>query len=203
MFKASVELELGDASAALETAQRIFEEEDRYGANEQSLIIASIAAARLGDDTRAQTLADAYRERTAVKATPGPRRFLQFLEGELARIDGDFETAITHFNEAESMLAPRGEDGIHTLIWYALATAHRQAGNRGEALMWYERIADARAERLFEPILYIRSFYFVGQLRLELGSSGDAEDAFERFLEHWEDGEIDRERIREVESLLD
>ena len=92
---------------------------------------------------------------------------------------------------------------MHIVIWYSLATAHREAGNLGEARHWYERIVWATEERLFEPVRYVRSFYFLGELYAQQGDDGGAEESFERFLEHWEDGEIDRERVRDVERILD
>ena len=138
-----------------------------------------------------------------LRPTPGPGsdRLYQLLQGELALARSDHEQAIASFNEAESMLPPRGAEGVHTVIWYSLATAHREAGDRGEAMRWYERIVGSKEERLFEPVRYVRSFYFLGKLHEQRGD--DAEDSFERFLEHWEDGEIDRDRVREVERILD
>ena len=50
---------------------------------------------------------------------------------------------------------------------------------------------------------YVRSFYHLGKLHFDRGREDDAEDAFEQFLEHWEDGEIDRDRIAETERILD
>ncbi len=140
-----------------------------------------------------------------MRLTPGPcpDRMYQLLEGELALARSDYDQAITSFNEAESMLPPRGAEGVHAVIWYSLATAHREAGNRGEAMRWYERIVRSTDERLFEPVRYVRSFYFLGKLHQYRGDDDDAENSFERFLEHWEDGEIDRDRVREVERILD
>ena len=133
---------------------------------------------------------------------PNPGRLHQLLQGELALARSDYDQAVASLNEAESMLPPRGADGIHIVIWYSLATAHREAGNFGEARRWYERIVWATEERLFEPVRYVRSFYFLGKLDAQRGNDDDAEDSFERFLEHWEDGEIDRDRVREVERIL-
>ena len=101
------------------------------------------------------------------------------------------------------MLPPRGVESLHTVIWYAIANAHREAGNIGEATMWYERIVNSKEERIFEPVRYVRSFYFLGKLREERGYEEDALVAYERFFDLWKDGEMDRERIREVARKLD
>ena len=204
LFKARVLLDVGDNRGARECALTINDEEDeREGSSQQALLVAAIASARLGDDESAHELADAYRVEMRPTPGPGPHRLYQLLQGELALARSDYEQAIASFNEAESMLPPRGAEGAHTVIWYSLATAHRKAGNRGKAMRWYERIVRSTEERLFEPVCYVRSFYFLGKLHEQRGDGDDAEDSFERFLEHWEDGEIDRDRVREVERILD
>jgi tetratricopeptide (TPR) repeat protein len=100
------------------------------------------------------------------------------------------------------MLPPRGAEGSHTVIWYSLATAHRLLGNDGEALSWYQRIVDAREERLFEPLRYVRSYYFLGKLLEKEGESEEARQCFENFLSHFEKGDIDRDLVRDAEAEL-
>ncbi|GMR23877.1 MAG: hypothetical protein BMS9Abin37_2352 [Acidobacteriota bacterium] len=202
LFKARLLLDVGDNRAALKLALTLDEDENEH-ASQQALLVAAIASARLGENDRADELADAYRAGMRPMPGPGPDRLYQLLHGELALARSDYEQAVTNFNEAESMLPPRGTEGVHTVIWYALATAHREAGDRGEAMRWYERIVRSTEERLFEPVRYVRSFYFLGKLHQQRGDDADAADSFERFLEYWEDGEIDRDRVREVEGILD
>ena len=203
LYKARVLLDVGDNEGAREAALTIEGPDDRYHSGQQAHLIAAIASARLGEPTRARELAEAFRDRMKPTFGPGPERMHQLLEGELALALGDFASAISHFNEAESMLPPRGVEGLHTVIWYAIANAHREAGNIGEATMWYERIVNSTEERIFEPVRYVRSFYFLGKLREERGYKEDALNAYERFFDFWKDGEMDRERIREVERKLD
>ena len=206
LFKARILLDVGDNQAAREVALSLdldLDQDESERSSQQALLVAAIASARLGDDESAHELADAYR--VEMRPTPGrgPDRMYQLLEGELALARSDYDQAITSLNEAESMLPPRGAEGAHTVIWCSLATAHREAGNRGEAMRWYERIVRSTEERLFEPVCYVRSFYFLGKLHEQRGNNDDAEESFERFLEYWEDGEIDRDRVREVERILD
>ena len=89
---------------------------------------------------------------------------------------------------------------MHALIWYSLATAHLRAGNFSEAIGWYERILESTQERMYEPIRYVRSFYFLASLLEQEGDTDEAHAYYERFLEHWEHGDIDRERIREARA---
>jgi hypothetical protein len=89
-----------------------------------------------------------------------------------------------------------------TLAWDRLATAHRLAGNDSEALGWYQRIVESTEERLFEPLRYVRSFYYLGKLHDAEGDSGGARESYQQFLDHFEGGEIDREMVREAEAAV-
>jgi eukaryotic-like serine/threonine-protein kinase len=202
LLKARILLEIGEFEKARATALGIAKSEDRHGAAQFGLAIAAIAAQRVGDADGARELVREYRRHINPALGPAPERFYHFLEGEMAMQRGEFEDAVSEFEEAESMLPPRGSDGIHTLIWYSLATAHRLSGNDSEALSWYERIVESRKERLFEPLRYVRSFYFIGKLREAEGDSEEAREGYQRFLDHFESGEIDRELVQEAEAAF-
>ena len=176
VFKARLLLETGDNVAAMEAALAIDRDDDPRGIGNQALLLAAIAAARLGDAAQAEALAAQFRQNAELGKGPAGLRLHQFLRGEMARAQGDSERALSFLYEAESMLPPRGYDGVHIVIWYALASAHREAGNDGEAMKWYERIVGATAERMFEPIPYVRSFFYLASLleadgRTEAGPS--------------------------------
>jgi tetratricopeptide (TPR) repeat protein len=164
--------------------------------------VAAIAARRLGDVEQSDQLARDYAASIESALGPAPERLNQFLLGEMALVDGRELEAIRHLNEAESMLPPRGTESLHALIWYSLATAHRRAGNLGEATSWYERIVGSPGERLFEPIRYVRSYYFLAQLHEADGDLVAARTDYERFLAHWEHGSLDRDRVREARDKL-
>jgi serine/threonine protein kinase/tetratricopeptide (TPR) repeat protein len=202
LLKSRVLLELGEFEAAKETALAVSDIEDHHGASRSALAIAAIASAKLGEREEAELLASRYRRLLDPALGPGPERLDHFLQGELALEDHDYDEAISELEEAESMLPPRGAEGSHTVIWYSLATAHRLLGNDGEALSWYQRIVDAREERLFEPLRYVRSYYFLGKLLEKEGESEEARQCFENFLSHFEKGDIDRDLVRDAEAEL-
>jgi tetratricopeptide (TPR) repeat protein len=202
LLKARILLEIGEFQKAKDTALSVSETEDHYGASHAALALAAIAAQRLGASEEAQVLSREYRRRINPALGAAPERLNHFLQGEIAMERGEYDDAVAEFEESESMLPPRGEDGIHTLIWYSLATAHRLSGNDGEALGWYQRIVKSREERLYEPLRYVRSFYFLGKLREAEGDSEGAREGYQRFLDHFESGEIDRDLVQEAEAEL-
>jgi tetratricopeptide (TPR) repeat protein len=202
LLKARILIEIGDFQRAKEAALGVSDAEDHYGASHAALALAAIAAQRAGESRQARELSQEYRRRINPALGAGPERLYHFLQGEIAMERGEYEDAVTEFEESESMLPPRGSEGFHTLIWYSLATAHRLSGNDGEALGWYERIVESREERLYEPLRYVRSFYFLGKLREAEGDSEGAREGYQRFLDHFENGEIDRDLVREAEARL-
>jgi len=202
LLKARILLEIGEFQKAKDAALGVSETEDHYGASHAALALAAIAAQRLGESEEAQELSREYLRRINPALGSPPERLYHFLQGEIAMERGEYEDAVGEFEESESMLPPRGEDGIHTLIWYSLATAHRLSGNDSEALGWYQRIVESREERLYEPLRYVRSFYFLGKLREAEGDSQGAGENYQRFLDHFENGEIDRDLVREAEAEL-
>ena len=203
LFMARLQLEVGQVENARDTAAAVAAGADGPRAHLEALAISAVAEARLGRHDEAAALARRLEGRAGAEASRRPERLHQLVLGELAIARGDYEEAFAALNEAESLLPPRGGDGIHAVIWYALATAHRLAGNDGEAALWYERILDSTSERLFEPISFVRSFYFLGEIHDQNGEPEEAAEAFERFVAHWGDGELDRDRVSRARARLD
>jgi serine/threonine protein kinase/tetratricopeptide (TPR) repeat protein len=202
LFKAQILLEVGDYQEAKETALQIAHGQDAYGVSQKARVIAAIAASHLGEREEANELAREYQRGIDAALGPAPERLYHFLEGELEMAHGRFTDAVAQLNEAESMLPPRGAEGVHTLIWYSLATAHRKAGNASEANNWYQRILDSSEERLFEPIRYVRSFYYLAELEDESGDHAAARANYELFVSYWDGGEIDRELVDKARARL-
>jgi tetratricopeptide (TPR) repeat protein len=202
LLKARVLLEVGDYGRAREAALSVSELEDHHGASRAALVIAAIAAAKLGDRKQAEELTREYRRRIDPALGIGPERLYHFLEGELAMERRSYEDAVSEFEEAESMLPPGGVEAGHALLWYSLATAHRMSGNEDEAASWYQRVIDSREERLLEPLPYVKSFYYLGKLREEEGDLEGAKASYRRFLDHFEEGDLDRDLVRKAEEAF-
>jgi tetratricopeptide (TPR) repeat protein len=202
LLKARILLEKGEYRRARDAALEVTDVEDHYGASHAALAFAAIAAAKLGDRKQAEALTREYRRRIDPALGIGLERLYHFLEGELAMERRSYEDAVSEFEEAESMLPPGGVEAAHALIWYSLANAHRLSDNTGEAMGWYQRVVDSREERLLEPLPYVKSFYYLGKLREEEGDVEGAKASYRRFLDHFEDGDLDRDLVREAEEAF-
>ena len=64
------------------------------------------------------------------------------------------------------------------------------------------RVADAGFERFSSPIEYVRSWYFLGKIHERRGDARKAREAYRRFVGYWKDGDLDRDRVAEVEQKL-
>ena len=86
----------------------------------------------------------------------------------------------------------------HVPIWFSLASAYFAAGEDDRAAEWFERIIDNNVERVAWPIPYVRSFYFLGKIHEKRGDTDEARAYYQRFVDYWKDGDMDRERVEEA-----
>jgi len=102
------------------------------------------------------------------------------------------------------MLAPHGvlpPPPPHVPIWFDLGSALLAAGDDVEAAARFQTIVDS-TERIRYPIEFVRSLYFLGQIAERRGDRAKAREYYQRFLDHWGDGDIDRDRVVEAKRKL-
>jgi tetratricopeptide (TPR) repeat protein len=125
------------------------------------------------------------------------------LELERGRID----TAASTLLEAEGALTAYadmyGPDrSFHAQTWFAVAAALLAAGDEEGAAGRFQKIVDSYVERAYWPREFVRSLFYLGKFHAERGDSEQARDYLRRFLNHWGDGEIDRDRVAEAREVL-
>jgi hypothetical protein len=49
---------------------------------------------------------------------------------------------------------------------------------------------------------FVRSLYFLGQINERNGDTEKARSFYRRFVQYWENGEIDRERVAEARRKI-
>ena len=55
-------------------------------------------------------------------------------------------------------------------------------------------------ERLVTPVRFVRSYSFLGKYHEEEGNQAEARRYYQKYLDYWGDGQLDRERIQEVKA---
>jgi tetratricopeptide (TPR) repeat protein/predicted Ser/Thr protein kinase len=209
------------ASARLIIAQCLLETEQPARALELALVarreakdewperdgvaLAALAQAGLGRAEEAKKSASELKRLADRLPFETSQRGYHQLLGELALSRGEWLAAIEELKKAESLLRFRGLPGPptpHVPIRFALASAYLGAGDDAQAAVWFQRILESPTERIWWPIAYVRSLYFLGKIHEKRGEMGKAREFHRRFLGYWGEGEIDRERVEEVKKKL-
>lgn len=206
-WKAELLLQRGETARAL-TEARLAQVEGRGEFPElKGQFLAALAEQRLGRPAATAEIEKSLRQKWQSRPNKVEERQLHHLAGLLALDQGDAKGAVEALTRAESLLPPRGIEihwhvyPDHVPIWFALGMAELAAGNDQLALRWFEQAASA-SEHIEQPVPYVRSFYYLGRIHQRGGQTAEARRSFERFLHHWQGGDIDRERLAEVLGSL-
>jgi hypothetical protein len=115
-------------------------------------------------------------------------------------------SAIEELKRAESrtLKAPvaRQGAGLPLAVWFDLGSAYLAAGNDVEASARFQRIVDGGTQRLSNPLEFVRSLFFLGQISERRGDRARARSYYQRFVNYWSDGDIDKERVAEARKKI-
>ena len=195
---------VGEADLALEIVEAALAREPGSDVRRGLLALAALSKLSQGDSEGARTYADSFRDAFAQESEAERNRNLHVFEGNFELITGDYEAAISRLLVAEALL-PRfpGEGTVLVDVCYGLASAYRAAGDMTEAAGWYQRVVDSKVERLFTPVRFVRSHYFLGKYHEEAGNEAEARRYYQKYVDYWGDGQLDRERILDVKGKLE
>lgn len=71
-------------------------------------------------------------------------------------------------------------------------------GDLSAATRHFQFVVDGGFWRLYTPIEYVRSLYYLGQIAERQGDAAKAREHYKRFLSYWKDGDIDRDKVAEA-----
>ena len=129
-----------------------------------------------------------------------------FAQGLVALALHDSKAAISSLTEAQAGLSPKAPSHLHLPwhipIWSAMGQALLEAGRPSDALPWFRKVAESVNEHAFEPIDYVRSFYFLGRIYEQQGDLTKARESYQRFVNYWKDGDLDRDRVAEARRKI-
>jgi tetratricopeptide (TPR) repeat protein len=202
---AAVLLEKNRVTDALMQA-RLAREEGGH-ANLNGLFFQALAYRRLGDFAKAEAVAQELRNEAELVPVDRDIRLWGYLRAEIALTQGRFEEAVHRLTKLEERLpvmcfAKRFHASEQTPIWFSLASAHLASGDESQAAKWFQRVAENRVDIPLLPMPYVRSFYFLGKIHENRGEVDQARRYYQRFLDFWKDGDMDRDRVEEALQKL-
>jgi tetratricopeptide (TPR) repeat protein len=207
LLAAHIQLERGEAQAALAHANEARRVSPGNYGEWAGLYLASLAQERLVNRQEADRFAEELRVSAEALPTEKEKRRYHHLRGDLLLSRGDARGAIAELERAASTLPPRGFGGPtnvpqHVPVWFSLASAYFAAGESEKAREWFEKIVSSGNERVFWAIPYVRSFYYLAKIDEKRGEPGKARENFQRFLDFWKDGDLDRGLVEEARLAL-
>jgi len=201
----SVLLERDQPAAALASANRAFEDARGIGSMPiVALINVAVAQAQLGNATESAKSLNEVNRRLDELPGEAVKRFGQLAAGRIALVQHDAARAIPDLLKAEAALPINSGGGFAsgTAFRFQLGAAYLAAGNDAEAASRFERIVAAGVERIGAPIEFVRSLYFLGAISERRGDGEKSRKYFERFIQFWGEGDLDRARLADARKKL-
>ncbi|MCH7824716.1 MAG: protein kinase [Acidobacteria bacterium] len=199
-------LQVGDMVEALAAAERARSLAQRLEDTTYVAELTAIAQARADRSVAARTAAQQHERLSTQLPNPSARRRELLVAAELALSRGDVDEAIDRLQTATDLVPPGTDFPFSDDLVeysYALATAHYAGGNFVEAANLFRIVTEAALRRIYHPFEYVRSFYYLGKIAEDDGDDAAARRYYERFLDYWGDGELDRERVDAARAFVD
>jgi TolA-binding protein len=172
--------------------------------HQEALFYLGLANARLGESNDAERTAEELLRRSGAAGLSSEMARFHLLKGELALAGGRHSEAREDFQRAEAALpavtTETPSQSLQVPVWYSRASCDLEAGDFGAAADGFERIVTSFSLHIDWPILYVRSFYLLGQIREKQSDDEGARTNYRRFVEFWKEGDLDRRWVQEAES---
>ena len=203
---AELQLAGGDSDAALASLERARQAAQLLQEDASIAGTTAIAQARAGRAVAARTAGSEHERLSAQLPAPWARRGRLRVEAELAIADNDLDTARAKLEEALA-LRPSGvqfpvfSDLVQ--LTFPLAEVRLQQGDAAAAAEMFSLITELQSQRLNNPYEYVRSFYYLGKIAEDDGNRAAARRNYQRFLDYWGGGDLDRERVDEARAFVE
>lgn len=196
-------LHLDRLETALELAQQARQVGKGFPIEFQARILESFIYAEMGETDRARQEFNALRPHFQAYPPRIVERSADKFNGWVARTSGKNAEAINLWKTVAQSLPDRGSESSDQLdLFYDIGLAHLDQNNFESAISWLERIPAEAAGRAGNPVVYVRSLYYLGKAHAGLGQLDKARQYFSHFLEHWGSGEIDPDKVVEARRAL-
>jgi Tfp pilus assembly protein PilF len=87
-------------------------------------------------------------------------------------------------------------------IQFSLAKAALASGDEAQARKSLSKVIEAGPRRIGTPVSYVRSLVMLAQLEEKEGRAAEAGKLYERYLQYWKHGQIDRAEVAKAGQRL-
>ncbi len=201
-------LQMGLPARALDSARQAQLEAPGEWPELEGLFLAALAEQALGRPAAADRLAADLAARAASRPNAVEERQIRHLAGRLALARGDAARAVDELEQALALLPERGLPfhphalPDHLPLWFTRGEAELAAGRPGSARDWFLKVTASGSEHIEHPVLYARSLFQLAEVHRDLGQHDQARAAYQRFLELWSDGDLDRQEVTRARQAL-
>jgi tetratricopeptide (TPR) repeat protein/TolB-like protein/predicted Ser/Thr protein kinase len=210
---AGVLIAVRNPAAALAEALKARSEGKGAGAEWAAIQAVALAQMATGRAAEANRTLDELRGLAAQLPSERELRRVHHLAGEIALERGDHARAVQELLAAAKRLPRHATGGAGggpgagaaigaAQIWFSLGSAYLAMGNAEGAEPWFRRLVESTIERANAPIEYVRSLYLLATIHESRGEKEKARAGYQRFLEHWRDGDLDRDSVASAERKL-
>jgi eukaryotic-like serine/threonine-protein kinase len=203
-LSADLLLETGKPSAALVLAQRAVADVGLRGPlSVQSLALVARAQTRLGHAAEAEKAEAEYLRRANLVPSEFIRQIVSLGHAaEMARNAHDTKKELEEILQAEALTRKWPGQAGNTGLFFDLGSAYLRAGNDAEAAKRFETIVTSGTLRTNDPLQYVRSLYFLGEINDRKGDRAKAADYYRQFLRYWGEGDMDRDKVAEARKRV-
>jgi tetratricopeptide (TPR) repeat protein len=175
--------------------------------NPMCLYFAGLFASRVGDVAEAREHLECIESILAVAKRAMGDVYRDALRAELLLVEG---------SKSEALRLLDGTVSPHGLVldWMAglassgaavrdgLIRCYMALGEKEKAAEQMEALLDSGLERLNHPVIYVRTLYRLGLLKLELGDQESGRQYLESFLDHWGNADWDLSEVHDARKRL-
>jgi tetratricopeptide (TPR) repeat protein len=117
--------------------------------------------------------------------------------------EGETAAAVAELEAAKALLPAEtalGDDGIQ--VRHDLARAYLADGQPSKAKQELGEIVEAASAPAVSPVEFVRSLYLLGEIEESQGNNQQARQTYQRFLDYWADGDLDRDQVEHAEQVV-
>lgn len=124
------------------------------------------------------------------------------VDGRINSVERNWPEAVSRLTEAEKRFPETAMANAERVsVRYYLGLSCYESGNYQSAVKWFQQVVVADSSRANEPILFVRSHYYLGECLIKLKQPQLAAEMMRKFLSYWSEAQFDRSMVRRAQTL--